>query len=295
MTAHPESRSSGGRVAFTVWVAILSLLVGLMFIGVTVVTIGTWLADPSRGETNPVVDLCFFALGGVLIGAGLVIQLRAPERHVAGLQQGVIGLLALAVAGLLGDRVEPLWGGVILLGATSIAVGLHPARGALLRAGAGLSAPLATLALLAAIPAIQHAERMLELARQAGPSCFMGQCARGDRFAEMAAVAIATVLVALLASARTGGWRVSAWSAGVAAAILGMASIALPDVTGSVGWAWGALAAIWGVLVVSAAEWQMRRTETTTNDPGEDSDEDPSRRAGRARGRGTARVHRTRG
>lgn len=95
----------------------------------------------------------------------------------------------------------------------------------------------------------------------------MGQCARGDRYAEIAALAVAVALVALLASARTGGWRVAALSAGVAAAILGLASVALPDVTGSVGWAWGALAVVWGVMVVAAADWRMRQTETTMNDP----------------------------
>lgn len=249
------------RVAFAVWVTILSLLFGIVFIGVTVLTVGMWLAVPSYNETDPVLDLGFFALGAVLIGAGFVSQLRAPERHVAGLQQALIGLLALAVAGLLGDRVEPLWGGLILAAATVIAAALHPARRELLRRGAGLSAPLFALSVAAAIPAIVYADRMLTLARDAGPSCFVGQCARGDRYAEMAALAVAVALVALLASARTGGWRVAALSAGVAAAIPGLSSVALPDVPGSIGWAWGAVAVAWGVMVVAAAKFQMRRTE----------------------------------
>jgi hypothetical protein len=259
--------TSARRVAFAVWVTILSLLIGIVFLGVTALTVGMWVSDPSYEETNPVVDLGFFALGAVLIGAGFVSQLRAPERNVAGLQQAFIGLLALAVAGLVGDRVEPLWGGLILVAAVAIAAALHPARGELLRLGAGLSAPLAALSLVAAIPAIVYAEHMLALTRDAGPSCFMGQCARGDRFAEMAALAISLVLVVLLASARTGGWRVPAWSAGAAAVILGLASVALPDVAGSVGWAWGALEVAWGVMVVAAAEWLMRRNETTMHDP----------------------------
>jgi hypothetical protein len=254
------------RVAFAVWMTILSLLVGVLFIGLTALTVGIWLADPSYEETNPVLDLGFFALGAVLIGAGFASQLRAPERHLAGLQQALIGVLALATAGLLGDRVEPLWGGLVLIAAMAIAAAVHPARGELLRRGAGLSSSLVVLSALAAIPAIAYAEHMLALARDAGPSCFAGQCAHGDRFAEMAALAIAVVLVALLASARTGGWRVSAWSAGVAAAILGLASVVLPDVAGSVGRASGALAVAWGVMVVAAAEWQARSTEATTPD-----------------------------
>ena len=262
-SAPQTTRSRSG--AFAAWVTTLSVLLCAVFIGVTALTVGMWLTDPSYDETNPVLDLGFFALGAVLIGGGFVSQLRAPERHVAGLQQALIGLLALAVAGLLGDRVEPLLGGLVFAAATVIAAALHPARGELFRRGAGLSAPLFALSVAAAIPAIVYAEHMLALSRDAGPSCFMGQCARGDRFAEIPALVIALALVGLLASARTGGWRVSAWSAGVAAAILGLTSMALPDVTGSLGWAWSALAVAWGILVVAAAEWQVGRTETTSD------------------------------
>ena len=68
-------------------------------------------------------------------------------------------------------------------------------------------------------------------------------------------------------SRRRAGRRAGPRRQSSAAAILGLASVALPDVTGSVGWAGGALAAAWGVMVVAAAEWQMRQTKTTMNDP----------------------------
>lgn len=263
----PSVAPARPRRAFTTWVTIVALLIGTLFVTALVLGLGTWLANPSYEETNPVVDLGFFALGGVIIGGGLVAQLRGPERHIAGLQQALLGLLALAVAGLLGNRVEPLWGGVILLGATAVAAALHPASGVLLRRSAGLSVPLAVLALVATLPAVSYAARLLVMARAAGPSCFLGQCARGDRFAEAAALAIAIVLVALLASAHTGGWRLSAWSAGVAATILGLASVALPDVAGSLGQAPGVLTVIWGLLVVGTAERQVRHTDYSSTSP----------------------------
>ncbi|MHB1132411.1 MAG: hypothetical protein ACYC4L_08495 [Chloroflexota bacterium] len=254
-------RGRGGlrRVAFFVWAAILSLAFGLLFVGVTALTIGLWFANQNR-DTTPVTDLGFFALGGVIITTGLAAQLRAPERRIAGLQQAVIGLLALAIAGLLGDRIEPLVGAAIFLAATLPLVTLHPARGAFVKLGERPGGPLAALALLAAPPAIIYAATMLSQARQAGPSCFFGQCAYGDRFAELAALALAIVALGLLAAAKPVGWRVTAWSAGAAAMIVGVASLAWPGLAGSLGQFAGALAALWGILFVAIAERLQRRS-----------------------------------
>ncbi len=260
MATRLMARPAGGvrRTVFGVWVGGLTLLVGMLFVGVTLLTLVTWLATPGYQETNPVVDLGFFALGGVLVGAGLASQLRAPEAHVAGFQQAALGLVALAAAGLVGNRIEPFVGGVVFLAATVVAGVLHPARAELLRRGAGLSWPLAGLAALAMAPALAYATRVLVLAVDAGPSCFMGQCARGDRFAEVAALAIAVVLVAFLASVRTSGWRLSAWCAGGAVAILGFASVLLPHASGSLDVGGGLAALAWGGAMGAAAEWQAR-------------------------------------
>ena len=265
MTASVASRAgpqpgegSAGR-GFTALIVVLTALVVVLFTATTALTIGLWLADPAYEETNPVVDLGFFALGTVLVAGGLASQLRAPERHLAGLQQALLGVLALAVAGLLGDRVEPFWGGVVLLLAISVAALLHPGRSALFRRGAGRSTPIAILTLVGAVPAFAYAAAMLGLARSAGPSCFAGQCAQGDRFAEAAALGMALIAIVLLASARTLGWRLAAWAAGVASSIFGVASVALPDVPGSVGIPGGLLVVAWGILVVASAEWDTRR------------------------------------
>jgi hypothetical protein len=247
------------RSAFFAWAAILALLLGSTFAGVTVLTIGLWLAN-RNSDTTPVTDLGFFALGAVIITTGLAVQLRVPERRIAGLQQAAIGLLALGVAGLIGERIEPLTGSVVLLAATAIMVALHPARRKFFKVGTRLSAPMAALSLLAAIPATAYAATMLVQARQAGPSCFLGQCAYGDRLAEMAALAIAIVAIGMLAASKSEGWRVPAWSAGVAAVIVGAASLVWPELPGALGWAAGAVALLWGVLFVAVAEWEERIT-----------------------------------
>ncbi len=246
------------RRAFFIWAAILSLAFGVLFIGTTALTIGLWVAH-RNALTTPVSDLSFFALGAIIIGMGFAVQLKAPERKIAGVQQAVLGLLALLVAGLIGNRIEPLVGSLLFLVAAAILAALHPACRAFFRPGAGLSAPLAALSILAAVPAVWYAASMLVLAHHAGPSCFLGRCPYGDRLAEMAALALAIVLVGLLAALKTPGWRGAAGSVGISAVILGLASIVLPDAPGAVGQVWGALTATWGVLFVVAAEWEVRQ------------------------------------
>lgn len=245
------------RLAFYLWAGLLSSLVLLTFFGVTALTIGTWLAG-ENADTNPVVDLSFFALGAILIGGGLVTQLSRPRRRIAGVQQAAIGLLALGLAGLIGGRVEPLAGSAVLLAAVAVLAVLHPARHLLLRRGRPASRTMALLPLVAALPAAVYAATMLRLARQAGPSCFLGQCAYGDRFAEAAALALAAVTVGLLAASRPPGWRLSGWSAGAAAVVIGGASVAWPRLPGSLGVVAGTAAVVWGVLFVVIAERERR-------------------------------------
>ena len=260
MTASASDRSRrwerARRVAFFVWAAVLTTLVGVTFAAVTILTVGMWLAG-QNSTTNPVTDLGFFALGGIIITMGLAAQIRAPEQRIAGVQQAAIGLLALGVAGLIGTRIEPLVGSLIFLVATAVLVALHPARGAFLRLGTRPSAPLTVLSILACIPATAYAATMLVQARQAGPSCFFGGCAYGDRLAEMAALALAIAVAGTLAAFRPRGWRLTAWSVGVSAAVVGSASIVLPEAPGSLGQLGGALALAWGVLFAVLSERRM--------------------------------------
>jgi hypothetical protein len=248
----PPSGHRPWRSTFvSVWAAALTLLLGLTFVGTTALTIVLWSTDPGYTHTNPVVDLAFFALGGILVTVGLASQVRGG--HVAGLQQAVLALLAFSAAGWLGGRIEPFFGPLLLLVAVAPLIALHPRRGRLLAVGDGVSRHLLSLALLAAVPAAVYAAPMLAQARAAGPSCFLGQCVQGDRLAEAAALAIAVVLVAVLASLRTPGWALPAWCAALAAIVLGAASWLFPGESGALA-AWAAAAAVlWGVVFVAVA------------------------------------------
>lgn len=251
-----SGRRSWRTTLVTVWAALLTLLLGLLFTGMTALTLSLWATDPAYTQTNPVVDLAFFALGGILVTTGLASQVRGG--HVAGLQQAVLALLALSAAGWLGARIEPFVGPLLLLVAAAPLIVLHPRRRQLLAPGDGVSGPLMVLALTAAVPAAVYAAGMLAQARVAGPSCFLGQCVRGDRLAEAAALAIAVVLVALLAALRTPGWPVPVWCAGLAALVLGAISWAFPEAPGALA-PWAAAATVlWGVAFVVVGAHEQR-------------------------------------
>lgn len=244
------------RIAFTVCVLVLTLALAVTFIGVTGLTIGLW-STGSNPDTTPVTDLGFLALGA-LITIGFAAQLRAPEHGAAALQLSVAALLALGVAGLIGQRIEPLVGALALLGVSGIVVALHPARPSLHRLGGRFDPVLGGLTLVAALPAAAYAAKLLTLARHAGPSCFLGRCAHGDRFAELAALAIAIVLGSTVTAATRS--RVVTWSVGSAGAVLGATSIVLPTLPGSLGHVGGALATAWAVVLVATVEAKRRAT-----------------------------------
>jgi hypothetical protein len=249
------------RKLHAVWAAALAGLCGVLFTGLTAVTVTLWATDASYTQTNPVVDLAFFALGGIVVTVGFASQIRTPS--IAGVQQTLLALAALSVVGGLGGRIEPLVGPLVLLAAAAPLVVLHPDRRLLLAAGAGVSKPLVALAAVAAAPAVAYAAGMLEYARAAGPSCFLGQCVQGDRYAEAAALAAAIVLVALLAAGRTPGWRLPAWSAGASAVVLGVASLAFPGQVGALEVTWAVAAVAWGGGVIAVAR-RLPPTRTAT-------------------------------
>jgi hypothetical protein len=242
-------RGERGRV---VWAATLTLLLGVLFTGLTVLTVALWASDPAYVATSPVVDLAFFALGGVLVTGGFASQI-ARRPSVAGLQQAVLALTALTAAGGFGDRIEPTIGGLVLLLATVPLVALHPDRRQLAAVGGGSSRALTVLAALAVVPAAVYGTELLTQARSAGASCFLGQCARGDRYAETAALAFAVVLVAMLAASKPPGWPLSAWSAGTAAVVVGVVSLVFPEQVGAVGSVWAVTAMVWGTAVITVA------------------------------------------
>jgi hypothetical protein len=240
------------RVAFIVWVGLATVMIGIGFFGLTSLVIA-WFGS-NQGVANPVTDLGYGALIGILITGGLLVQLRAPERKIAGLQQAALAALALLISDPLAGDNQNLVPGLIVLATVGIAVVLHPARREFLAGGPGFSAGLAAIALLCAGPLLAYALSMSEQARElSGPPHHI------QRLTTMAAMAIAVGLVGVLAALQTRGWRISAWCVGAAAMVLGLSFVVFPSYRGSAGGGWGVFAVGSGLLYIVVAERRAER------------------------------------
>jgi hypothetical protein len=82
-----------------------------------------------------------------------------------------------------------------------------------------------------------------------------------QRLSTMAATAIAILLVGGLAALGTQGWRIPAWSAGTATVVFGLASVVFPDQRGAEGRGWGGVAIAGGVLFITLAELESKRSK----------------------------------
>lgn len=248
----PPSVSSLRRKAFRAWAAVLVLVLGVGFFGLVSLGLG-WFEDV-EGVAGPVTDLGYGALFGIVLTMGLLVQLRAPERKIAGLQQAALVIPALLIGSALASDSQNVVPAVILVPALGILLALHPAREELLRRGAAFSPALLALAVLGAVPLIAYA---VDMGAQAED--LVGPPHHVQRLSTMASLAVAIVLVGLLAAFKTRGWRIPAWSAGTAAIVFGLASTVYPEQHGAVERGWGGLAIVWGALLIAVAEWEASR------------------------------------
>lgn len=247
----PQRASKVRRVAFTAWAAVLVVVFGVGFFGLT--SLGLAWFDDLEGVAGPVTEIGYGALVGIIFTVGVASQLRAPERHIAGVQQAALAVPALLIGSAIASDGQNVVPAVIMCLSLAVLLALHPTRAEFLRPGAQFSPALLAITLLAAVPLMGYA---LEMGAQAGD--LVGPPHHVARLSTMAAMAIALVLVGLLASLKTDGWRITAWSGAVAAIAFGLASVVFPHHPGAAGLTWGSVAIGGGVLFLAVAEWEAR-------------------------------------
>jgi uncharacterized membrane protein (DUF485 family) len=250
-TVHTR-RWTARRVAFTTWTAILVVVFGVMFFGLTSLALA-WLQN-LEGVAGPVTELGYGVLVGIILTVGVASQLRDAEHSIAGVQQAALTVPALLVGSALAADSQNVEAAAIVAVGVGILLVLHPARAEFLRRGAGFSRPLVAIAAVGGLPLVAYA---IEMGRQAQD--LVGPPHHVQRLATMAAMAISIVLVGLLASLRSRGWRIPAWSAGIAAIAFGLVSVVYPDHPAAAGLGWGAVALAGGILFIAVAEREARR------------------------------------
>jgi hypothetical protein len=236
------------------------------------------------------IHLTAFGFIFLLSLAGLLAQLRNPTFKIAQMWQAAVPvwltLLAIILVG------EPIVDPTILLYLVlpAVIIVLHPGRPLLFRPPIALSRTLALLTLVGAIPFLVFAVGEFRIGQDA--SSIAGDVIENlpddisneeveerlkavadteeeeeaalhfGHWSAMAAFAVSIVCLAGLSSLRPPGWRLTAWSAGIAAFVYGLASLIVPDDASAAIAVWAVLAMLWGVGFIVAAEYEVRGAQT---------------------------------
>jgi hypothetical protein len=221
-----------------------------------------------REYHHSVHDLTFAFLFGTA-AVGMVAQLVAPLKNVAGQLMALIPWLALAVVFPLTEYWSAHASGFVMIatalfGALTLNAAIfHPAGRDLFGSFSVARAHRVMLALVAvaAVPLLAFAHANIGLQR--GPA---DDHVDLGHYGFMSAFSFTVIGVGFLASLRPDGWRLTAWVGGLLPVLLGSASIVLPDVASSLSPVWALAAIAWGFAFVVTAEIASSRSADLLQD-----------------------------
>ncbi len=213
-------------------------------------------------------DVAYGALFTTLV-VGVVVQLRHPERNVAGMVMALVPSASLLLAAVLVDDLDrvfefnPLRYAAALAAVTAL---LHPSGSAFFRSFRlrSVSWPMGAMVAAAVVPLLVFASTNVDQQREVTDMhTFMGH------YGFMAALAFTIVGVGILASLRSVGWRLTAWVTSLLVAVLGVTSLLYPDAASSVaaGWAVAALAWAGGFATLVLRTDQPQITTPSSSEP----------------------------
>jgi hypothetical protein len=260
------SDSRSRRIAFSVIAVVLTVLLTIGDFGWIDLTNGFSGLCRFAGTCSPapasdwVLSGGYGTIAGIIIPVGILAQLRTPGRQIAALLQVALAALAFLLVGLLGADQATVVFAAILVISVGLLWTLHPHPCAFLRWRPHLSLSLLVLALAASGPLCVYTWHMAANQRSEIPEAAEAIRSGMGGWIGNGAMALGILFVALLVALRPTGWRVSAWSAGLAAFIFGVDSLLSPSLPGSAGTGWGTSAGAWGLFFIGVAEWVYRRS-----------------------------------
>lgn len=243
------------------------------------VVVGYWLAafglpallfwwSPEHAPehaTGHVHEAALGALLGVLLGGGALMQAWRPLERIAVTQHTLLASLGAAAAFVLAGRGTDVAGNAqIMLLLTAVLFAAHPAKRELARINGRAHPLLLGVAIPGGAALLIYAwiqgTRQLALGPDL-PATLDGRA----WLAEIAGAAIAIAIVAAVAGFGRPGWRLSAWSAALAAIVLATSWIAYPNDEGSLGAAAGATALLAASAFLTVTEIVARRQPSPEN------------------------------
>lgn len=285
--------SRGRKIAFTVLAAGYGLLLVSPLSVLPYAVLG-WLLT-GTGTSHRVHEVSFGVVFLISL-IGLLAQVRSTSTKVAPMQQVAVPILALIITESLVNGVNPETGTIFLMfGVPPILLAiLHPSRREVFKPTPRTSKTLVAMAVLLAIPAVLFAvaqitagleaaelgapvfER-LDVPLDASPAEFEQAITEifddldipeeqretiqhSGHWPAMGGFAIGLVVMTFLVAIRVRGFRVTAWSVGLAVAYYGIVSLATPDDASSAGLIGGVLCVLWGAAFVGLAERDVRVT-----------------------------------
>ncbi|MGH2697824.1 MAG: hypothetical protein ACRDJL_01320 [Actinomycetota bacterium] len=250
-----------------------------------------------EGTISHRVHLIVFGWVFVLSLVGLLAQVRRPETKLAQMYQVLISIVLFNAITMIVDRyVDPFV--IVILFLPFGLVALHPNRSGLLAPSTHLSKTLMALAVVAAVPLVTDAvvqfqigveatriaapifeelenqpnlsdaefERLFNAAaRRVTDSPEQAEeAAHAGHWSAMGAFNLIITGLAVVAAFRPLGWRLPAWSAGLSAALFGLASIANPGDASALNGYWSVFAIAWGIGFIVTAEATRRESKPAT-------------------------------
>jgi len=235
---------------------VIAWIMAVSAVGFGLFTIVFGIVSPAQ-EIHAIHNVVVASLLIVLSAPPAIAVARGPDRSIRSLV--IIGAVAIASLATmaLSFTVDPFTLPFAIL--VGVLWAIMPSRDGALPAGRP-SWIMLVLVVAAATPLVLYAFGQAELQRTDSSS----EHAAFFHWVETSFYAVAIILLALLPALRPGAFRMAAWMAGTAIAILGAASLLLGQHASAIDAPWSLAALIGGIVFVAIGEWESRSRPLST-------------------------------